>query len=154
MKARHLIVGLVIVVGASSVAVSSVSAHATLESTSPAAGSVLQGAPDQITLTFTEAIDSIPDGIRVVAGDGHSVVAAKPNQGLGDHTLTVGLPALDDGTYVVAWKAISVDSHPITGAFTFSVGAPSTPAPGLIEALVEDQTIPKALKDSWVSGGG
>ncbi|MEU9007665.1 CopD family protein, partial [Streptomyces sp. NPDC048551] len=33
-----------------------------------------------------------------------------------------GLP---DGTYTVAWQAVSADSHPVSGAFTFSIGAPS-----------------------------
>ena len=36
--------------------------------------------------------------------------------------LHAGLP---DGTYTVAWQAVSADSHPVSGAFTFSVGAPS-----------------------------
>ncbi|MFD0383337.1 copper resistance protein CopC [Streptomyces stramineus] len=30
-----------------------------------------------------------------------------------------------DGTYTVAWQAVSEDSHPVAGAFTFSIGAPS-----------------------------
>lgn len=34
-------------------------------------------------------------------------------------------PGLADGTYTVAWQAVSADSHPVSGAFTFSVGAPS-----------------------------
>lgn len=35
------------------------------------------------------------------------------------------LPGLPDGTYTVAWQAVSADSHPVSGAFTFSIGAPS-----------------------------
>src|SRR5207248_2879768 len=36
------------------------------------------------------------------------------------------LPAkLADGTYVVAWRVVSADSHPVGGAFTFSVGKAS-----------------------------
>ena len=30
---------------------------------------------------------------------------------------------LDDGAYVVAWRVVSADSHPVNGAFTFQVGA-------------------------------
>ncbi len=33
---------------------------------------------------------------------------------------------LADGTYTVAWRVVSADSHPISGAFTFSIGKPST----------------------------
>ena len=31
-------------------------------------------------------------------------------------------PGLRDGTYVVAWRVISADSHPVHGAYIFSVG--------------------------------
>ena len=34
----------------------------------------------------------------------------------------VSIPKLDDGTYVVTWRVISADSHPVEGAFTFQVG--------------------------------
>ena len=36
--------------------------------------------------------------------------------------VTTSLPKLDDGTYVVTWRVISADSHPIDGAYTFQVG--------------------------------
>jgi len=37
----------------------------------------------------------------------------------------VMVPKLDRGTYTVAWRVISADTHPVHGAFTFSVGAAS-----------------------------
>ena len=41
-------------------------------------------------------------------------------------TAAVKLPAgLKDGTYVVAWRVTSADSHPVSGAFSFSIGQPS-----------------------------
>ncbi len=39
-------------------------------------------------------------------------------------TLTPDAP-LSDGTYIVGWRVISADSHPIAGGLSFSVGAPS-----------------------------
>ncbi|WP_415839381.1 CopD family protein, partial [Nocardioides zeicaulis] len=45
-----------------------------------------------------------------------------------DTEVSVDLPgaaALADGTYVVAWNVLSDDGHPLSGALTFSVGAPS-----------------------------
>jgi copper transport protein len=42
--------------------------------------------------------------------------------------LAVDLAArLGNGTTVIAWRVVSEDGHPISGALTFSVGAPSTP---------------------------
>jgi copper transport protein len=34
-------------------------------------------------------------------------------------------PGLAEGTYVVAWRVVSSDSHPVSGAFSFSIGTPS-----------------------------
>ena len=34
-------------------------------------------------------------------------------------------PSLPDGTYVVTWRVISGDSHPVTGSSVLHVGAPS-----------------------------
>lgn len=32
---------------------------------------------------------------------------------------------LAQGTYMVSWRVVSADGHPISGAFTFSIGKPS-----------------------------
>ena len=42
------------------------------------------------------------------------------------HAVAISLPRhLARGTYVVAWRVISADSHPVHGAFVFSVGSAS-----------------------------
>jgi copper transport protein len=42
-----------------------------------------------------------------------------------DDEVAVGLPAnLPKDTYTVAWRVLSADSHPVRGAFVFSVGEP------------------------------
>jgi copper transport protein len=45
--------------------------------------------------------------------------------------MTIPLRAADQplGTYLVSYRVISADSHPVGGGFTFSVGAPSDNAP-------------------------
>jgi copper transport protein len=54
--------------------------------------------------------------------------------------VSVGLPAnLRNGTYVVAWRVISADSHPIRGAFAFSVGSESVADTTDIVQAVLDQ---------------
>ncbi|QOV47643.1 copper resistance protein CopC/CopD [Streptomyces chromofuscus] len=103
------------------------SAHAALGRTDPRDGSVLDSAPRHITLTFTESVGLLDDSVRVIDPDNRPVdtgEAAHP----GDRadTVRVGLPAdLADGTYTVAWRVVSADSHPVSGAFVFSVGEPS-----------------------------
>lgn len=115
------------------------SAHASLATSNPAAGEVLVVAPERLELTFTEGVDVVPNSIRVVAADGTEIAVGEAGQALGDESLTAELPDLAEGTYVVAWKAVSADSHPVNGAFTFSIGTETETAPGLVEGIVDDQ---------------
>ncbi|MEV7865317.1 copper resistance protein CopC [Streptomyces sp. NPDC088124] len=104
------------------------SAHAALTGSNPEDGAVVDTAPPNVTLTFSEQMGMGTDSIRVLDPDNKRVDTAKvDNLGTGSTvTYSVGLkPGLPDGTYTVAWRAVSADSHPISGAFTFSVGAPS-----------------------------
>ncbi|MFB7619667.1 FixH family protein [Kitasatospora sp. NPDC056181] len=103
------------------------SAHATLQSTDPAQNSVVAAAPQTVTLTFSEAVSLSGDSVRVLDPAGRAVDTGNPAHADGrDNTARVGLNSgLAGGTYTVAWRAVSEDSHPIGGAFTFSVGAPS-----------------------------
>lgn len=105
------------------------SAHAALLRTDPASGSVVQSAPRQIVLTFSEGVLLSADSLRVLSPTGENVAVGTPGHAAGKDsgsTAEIGLkPGLVNGTYTVAWKAVSQDSHPVSGAFTFSVGAPS-----------------------------
>ncbi|MFI6847042.1 FixH family protein [Kitasatospora sp. NBC_00085] len=103
------------------------SAHATLESTDPHQNSVVATAPQTVTLTFSESVSLSGDSVRVLDPAGKAVDTGSPAHADGKgNTARVGLNSgLANGTYTVAWRAVSEDSHPIGGAFTFSVGAPS-----------------------------
>jgi copper transport protein len=99
------------------------SAHASLVSSDPAEGEVLTEAPDQVTLTFDETVAVVDDGIKAydAAGDPLDVDA-----GAKDEVVNTDLPDdLADGTYVVVWRVVSSDGHPIAGSLTFHIGAPS-----------------------------
>ncbi|MFF7937628.1 copper transport protein [Streptomyces sp. SAI-126] len=103
------------------------SAHAALRSTDPEDGTVLKSAPRDITLTFTESVGLLDDSFRVLDPDGKRLKVGDAGHGPGgSDTARVSLPAkLAQGTYTVAWRVVSADSHPVSGAFTFSVGKPS-----------------------------
>ncbi|MBH1934759.1 copper resistance protein CopC/CopD [Streptomyces sp. AV19] len=103
------------------------SAHAALTATDPRQGSVVPTAPARIELTFSEGVLLGADSVRVLDPKGTRVDAGKPVHTDGrSETAAVALrPGIADGTYTVAWQAVSADSHPVAGAFTFSVGAPS-----------------------------
>ncbi|MFE1840110.1 copper resistance CopC/CopD family protein [Streptomyces sviceus] len=103
------------------------SAHAALRATDPKDGTVLKSAPREITLTFTESVGLLDDSFRVLDPDGKRLKVGDAGHGPGgSDTARVSLPAkLAQGTYTVAWRVVSADSHPVSGAFTFSVGKPS-----------------------------
>lgn len=116
------------------------SAHASLVSTDPAEGAVLPEAPDEVTFTFDEAVSLVADGVQVYDAAGEPVEADASSS---DAVVRAGLPdGLDDGTYVVTWRVVSSDGHPIAGSLTFHVGAPSpTVEPPQTQATGEDESL-------------
>ncbi|MGW8062069.1 copper resistance CopC/CopD family protein [Streptomyces ziwulingensis] len=101
------------------------SAHAALTGSDPRQGAVVDRAPAQVSLTFSESVSMDDDSLRVLDPKGKRVDDGRP-AGTGGTTYTVKLHAgLPDGTYTVTYQVVSADSHPVAGAYTFSVGAPS-----------------------------
>ncbi|MGH2722261.1 MAG: copper resistance CopC family protein, partial [Actinomycetota bacterium] len=99
-------------------------AHAVLVRTEPGPQSVVDAAPAEVTLYFSEPVRTQFGGVRVFDSALERVDSGQPRF-VDDTTVATGVKPLEDGTYIVAWRVVSADSHPIRGAFTFSVGAPS-----------------------------
>ena len=117
------------------------SAHATLEESEPASESELPSGqpPSEVRLLFSEGVQVSDDSVRLLASSG------EPVQGVGDaqhgdenSIVVASLPNLADGTYVVDYRVVSADSHPITGAFTFAVGEASASASDVAGLLDND----------------
>ncbi|MGA5068858.1 copper resistance CopC/CopD family protein [Streptomyces exfoliatus] len=105
------------------------SAHAALTGSDPKDGAVVTTAPKEVNLTFSEQVAMSADSIRVLDPAGRRADTGEIRDLCSGSVVRygVGLRAgLPDGTYTVAWQTVSADSHPISGAFTFSIGAPST----------------------------
>ncbi|WP_405960884.1 copper resistance protein CopC [Streptomyces sp. NBC_00024] len=120
--------------------VGTASAHAALKGSDPVDGSVLDAAPREVTLRFTESVSLLEDSIRVVDPENRAVDTGRPGRAGGRaDTARVTLPTgLDDGTYTIAWRVVSADSHPISGALLFSIGEPSATSAVLPSDLAED----------------
>jgi copper transport protein len=101
------------------------SAHARLVSTDPAASSVLLVPPAQVVLHFDDVVTIDGGSLRVFGPDGTRVDDGGVHHPGGDRdAVAVGLPAgRGPGSYVVAWRVISDDGHPVHGAYVFSVGS-------------------------------
>ncbi|HEX2578592.1 MAG TPA: copper resistance protein CopC [Aquihabitans sp.] len=113
------------------------SAHAELSTSDPADGSVVDVAPSEVTIRFTEGVSVRPDGVRVLDGDGDRVDAGTATAS-GDTVVAPLDGALPDGGYVVAWRIVSADGHPVRGAFTFSVGQQTDISSGVVDEAFGD----------------
>ena len=133
MFVRRLLLLLSLVVAAVVATAAPAAAHAELSGTEPPAGAQLETSPEAVVLTFTEPVEAETGAVQVFDGDGDRVDDGDV-QGDGS---AVRLPVdLDDGGYVVTYRVVSVDGHPISGGFTFRVGQ---------EAEEVDQTLVEEL---------
>ncbi|MCW2600942.1 MAG: putative transport integral rane protein [Frankiales bacterium] len=128
---RRRLTGLVVALMSSmlllGVAAPAASAHAALLSTTPGDAEILQRSPAEVTLTFGESVGTGLGGLKVLSAAGVRADTGAITQTQGGAQVHLALkPALPEGSYVVVWRVVSADSHPVSGAFTFSVGKPST----------------------------
>jgi copper transport protein len=106
------------------------SAHAYLVRTVPAASVTLNGPPPDVALTYDEPVEPRFAVISVTDENGNQEATATPQRSPADpDTLFVPVKRVPEGWYLVYWRAISVDGHPVQGAFTFAVGPNPGPAP-------------------------
>jgi copper transport protein len=105
------------------------SAHAYLVRTTPASSVVLKAPPPSVQLTYDEAVEPRFAIISVTDPSGTQETTGPVRRSTANpDTLVVPLrPHLPSGWYLIYWRAISVDGHPVQGAFTFAVG----PDPGV-----------------------
>jgi copper transport protein len=102
-------------------------AHAELETTDPQAGAVYDTAPRNVTLRYSEPVEASLGAVRLYDGRGQRLDTGAPSHPDGEGSaVQVDLPGLRDGSYVVTWRVLSADSHPVRGAFTFQVGPEAT----------------------------
>ncbi|MBL6080124.1 copper resistance protein CopC [Belnapia sp. T18] len=102
-----------------------VRAHAALVATMPEDGASLAEAPSEVTLRFDEVVT--PLSLRIVGPDG--VALALPGLPGPGAVLSARLPpGLGRGVYLLDWRVVSTDGHPVAGALAFGVGATAAPA--------------------------
>ncbi|WLW53763.1 copper resistance CopC/CopD family protein [Streptomyces sp. YU58] len=124
------------------------SAHAALTGSDPQQGVVVDKAPTQVSLTFSEQVSMSADSVRVLDPKGKPVQNGAPTN-LSGTTYALRLHSgLPDGTYTVTYQVVSADSHPVAGAYTFSIGAPSKTS-----VAVSDETVGGGVV-GWLYGFG
>jgi copper transport protein len=129
------------------------SAHAYLIKTVPAASGVLESPPAAVQLTYDEAVEPRFAIISVTDAAGHLVTTGPVQRSPANpDTLVVPLrPHLPEGWYLIYWRAISVDGHPVQGAFTYAVGPNPGPPPQFpVPKVSATAKTPKLLIARWV----
>jgi copper resistance protein C len=138
---------------------SAASAHATLESTSPRAGAVVQGPLTAVRLTFDEAVGT-PAFISVNGPQGR---VDSGQTRVDDAVVSVGLKgSLPPGRYTVAFRVVSDDGHPVESSYTFQLkgaavasAAPSVsaaPAPAAAAVAAPKATSSQDHSGHWFMG--
>ena len=141
----RLLVAAVLGLAAVLLAAAPASAHAVLDTTEPVGGTAVATSPERVVLRFSEAVQIPLGSIRVFTSpSGKQIETGAAGRADGQsNAVAVKLPKLDKGAYIVTWRVTSADSHPIHGAFTFTVGSAK-------EATADAALVEKLL----TSGGG
>jgi copper transport protein len=128
-------------------------AHAALLQTTPVASRIVNTPPKQVLLRYSEAVEPRFAIVSVTnaAGDKETTDAPSRSPANAD-TLVVPLKKLAEGWYLVYWRVISVDGHPVRGAFTFAVGPNAGPAPQFaIPSTSETAATPRLVTARWLA---
>jgi copper resistance protein C len=107
-------------------------AHAQLVSSDPQAGSVVNQLPEQVTLTFDQALLTVanPNHISVIDPMGMQIAADPVLKAPNIISSVISPSMLMAGVYKVSFRVVSADGHPVEGAFQFALGkAASSGAP-------------------------
>jgi copper transport protein len=127
-------------------------AHAALLRTVPQASGTVETPPTRVALTYDEAVAPRFAVISVTDARGRQEATASPAALPSDpDTIAVPVRHLPEGWYLVYWRVISADGHPVRGAFTFAVGPNPGPAPQfVIPSLSESAATPQLVATRWL----
>jgi copper transport protein len=126
--------------------------HAALLKTVPAASVVVSSPPKTIALVFSEAVEPRFAIVSVTDAAAHQFAGGPARRSSSNvDELDVSLKPLREGWFLVVWRVISADGHPVRGAYTFAVGPNQGPAPQFtIPTLSETAATPSLVTARWV----
>ena len=101
-------------------------AHAVPVFSNPRPNAILESPPETVSIQFSEPVALNLSRITLLTQVGQEVETG-PLEANADNTiLSVSLPPLNNGTYLVSWQVLSqVDGHTTSGTFSFGIGVTS-----------------------------
>ena len=127
-------------------------AHADVVAVSPAPAEVLDRSPESVKIWFSEGVDVSLGGVFVYDGNGDRADVGDLRQPSPERLVLPIDGALPDGSYIVTWRAVSEDSHPIQGTWTFHVGSASastSEVEAVAAGLLGGQKADRAVAVGW-----
>lgn len=121
--------------------ISSASAHTSVVQTTPTYKSTLSEMPKEITIEFTDQLMQLAGSTASKNSNSISITAPDSTeienimQTVSQNQITATLPDLNylDGTYVVSYRVVSADGHPVSGSYELYLNTPSSKKPALHE---------------------
>lgn len=95
-------------------------AHASLRASSPPDGASLADPPARIELVFSEPV--VPLAAALETAEGATVAVRVQTEGDGSRLVLEPTETLDGGAYLVRWRVVSIDGHPVAGRLAFAIG--------------------------------
>jgi methionine-rich copper-binding protein CopC len=128
-------------------------AHSALISSDPAQGAVVEVLPKDFSLIFNEELISIEgqsvNKLSLTGADGESYPLTETvisGEVLSASATAGQYPA---GEYLLTYRAVSADGHPITGEIAFSVQSPTT-----IDFPIQEPVTTSVTTEPKASGAG
>jgi len=121
-------------------------AHASVIDSTPKENEVLETAPETINIQFSEAIQTAFYSLEVYSESGKKVQISESRiSGQNENVLETHLKkTLADGVYLVQWKVVSSDGHPVKGTIPFQVGVSTAKSNPIV--MDQDNTMPNSVQ--------
>jgi methionine-rich copper-binding protein CopC len=126
---RRLAVVLLLAVTAAVGLAGPAAAHDVLISSDPTDGSTLSTAPTTVTLTFDQPVQDFEPIVTVTGPDGQPHASGAPK--IDSNVVTNDVDALtQSGPYLIAYRVVSADGHPVQGEIHFELAGAAVTTPG------------------------
>ncbi len=141
IRGRHVVFGLMLLVGLTATGAGAALAHANLVRSQPAANAVLKAPPAEVRLWFSEPVEPGFSQVQLYDRTGREIagLGALRLDPADNKQVVVSLPqaALGPSIYTVSWRVLSAaDGHVTAGAFAFAVGEDQVPLSGGMRPVV------------------
>lgn len=128
-------------------------AHAALLKTFPTASAEVDTAPAELRLVYDEVVEPRFAVVSVTDAAAHQQVDGPVHRSASSpYELDAPLKRSSEGWYLVFWRVISADGHPVRGAFLYRIGPnPGPPPQFVIPSLSETAVTPGLIALRWLT---